>query len=36
VQPMPGGTVVKQLVFDGILMLLLGVIVAFLYRRGPA
>jgi len=33
VQPMPGATVVKQLIFDGILMVILGVIVAFLYRR---
>ena len=32
VQPMPGDLVVKQMVFDGILMLVLGVIVAFLYR----
>ena len=36
VQPMPGATVVKQLIFDGILMLLLGVIVAFLYRSRAA
>lgn len=33
VQPMPGSLVVKQIVFDGILVVLLGVIVAFLYRR---
>lgn len=33
VQPMPGLHVVKQIVFDGILMLVLGVIVAFMYRR---
>jgi hypothetical protein len=33
VQPLPGGMVVRQIVFDGILMLLLGVIVAFVYRR---
>ncbi|HEY0422175.1 MAG TPA: hypothetical protein VGC82_02515 [Rhodopila sp.] len=32
VQPMPGMTVVKQIVFDGILMLILGVVVAFVYR----
>ncbi|HET7364813.1 MAG TPA: hypothetical protein VFJ70_14695 [Burkholderiales bacterium] len=32
VQPMPGATVVKQIVFDGILMLILGAIVAFIYR----
>jgi len=33
VQPMPGMTVVKQIVFDGILMLVLGAVVAFMYRR---
>ena len=33
VQPMPGPVVVKQIVFDGILMLILGVITAFIYRR---
>lgn len=32
VQPMPGMHVVKQIIFDGILMLLLGAVVAFLYR----
>lgn len=32
VQPMPGATVVKQIVFDGILMLVLGAVVAFMYR----
>ncbi|MGH8675848.1 MAG: hypothetical protein ACREVG_16260 [Burkholderiales bacterium] len=32
VQPMPGATVVKQIVFDGILTVLLGAVVAFLYR----
>jgi hypothetical protein len=36
VQPMPGATVVKQLIFDGILMLILGMIVAFLYRPRSA
>jgi hypothetical protein len=36
VQPMPGGVVVKQLVFDGILMVILGLIVAWLYRSEPA
>ena len=30
---MPGMTVVKQRVFDGALMLILGVIVAFMYRQ---
>jgi len=33
VQPMPGLHVVKQIVFDGTLMLVLGAIVAFIYRR---
>ncbi|HEV8688838.1 MAG TPA: hypothetical protein VGQ91_00970 [Ideonella sp.] len=33
VQPMPGATVIKQIAFDGILMLLLGALVAFLYRK---
>jgi hypothetical protein len=32
VQPMPGMTVVKQIVFDGIMILILGVVVAFMYR----
>ncbi len=32
VQPMPGMTVVKQMVFDGILILILGLIAAFMYR----
>ncbi len=32
VQPMPGAHVVKQIVFDGILMLILGTIVAYLHR----
>lgn len=32
VQPMPGIMVAKQIVFDGILLLVLGAIVAFLYR----
>ncbi len=33
VQPMPGGVVVKQILFDGILMLILGAVVAFMYRQ---
>jgi hypothetical protein len=33
VQPMPGITVVKQIVFDTVLLLILGAIVAFMYRR---
>ena len=32
VQPMPGLHVVKQIVFDGMLVLVLGMIAAFLYR----
>jgi hypothetical protein len=32
VQPMPGALVVKQIVFDSILMVILGIIAAFLYR----
>lgn len=35
VQPMPGMTVVKQMVFAGILMLVLGVVAAFMYRQTP-
>jgi len=34
VQPMPGMHVVKQIVFDGTLVVLLGALVAFLYREG--
>jgi len=33
VQPMPGALVVKQIVFDGILMLILGCVTAFVYRQ---
>ncbi len=37
VQPMPGVHVVKQILFDGILMVVLGAVVAFLYRgKGSA
>ncbi len=36
VQPMPGAVVIKQIIFDGILMLILGVIVAWLYRGRSA
>jgi hypothetical protein len=32
VQPMPGNVVVKQFVFDGIVLLALGAIVAYLHR----
>ena len=34
VQPMPAGTVAKQIVFDTVLLLILGLVVAFVYR-GP-
>jgi hypothetical protein len=33
VQPMPGALVVKQMVFDGALIVVLGVVAAFLYRK---
>ncbi len=33
VQPMPGMVVVKQMLFDGILLIILGLIVAALYRQ---
>jgi hypothetical protein len=37
VQPMPGAVVIKQIIFDGILMVILGTIVAWLYRdKGAA
>ena len=36
VQPMPAETVVKQIVFDGVLMVILGVIAGWLYRDGKA
>jgi hypothetical protein len=32
VQPMPAAVVIKQIVFDGALMVILGIIVAWLYR----
>lgn len=32
VQPMPGNVVIKQIVFDGILTVILGMIVAWFYR----
>lgn len=35
VQPMPEATVVKQILFDGLLVLLLGVVAAFCYRKPP-
>jgi hypothetical protein len=33
VQPMPGSTVAKQILFDGVLVLILGAITAFVYRQ---
>jgi len=36
VQPMPGEVVIKQIVFDGVLMVVLGTIVAWLYRDRAA
>jgi len=36
VQPMPGMLVIKQIVFDGLLILILGAAVAFLYRAPPS
>jgi hypothetical protein len=36
VQPMPGAVVIKQILFDGLLMLILGAIVAWLYRDTAA
>jgi uncharacterized membrane protein len=33
VQPMPAALVVKQIVFDGVLMVLLGLLVAWMLRR---
>jgi hypothetical protein len=32
VQPMPGGVVIKQILCEGVLMVILGTIVAWLYR----
>ena len=36
VQPMPGNVVIKQIIFDGVLMVILGAIVAWLYRDKAA
>jgi hypothetical protein len=36
VQPLPGSLVVKQIVFDTILTIILGIIVAALYKNQPA
>ena len=33
VQPLPGALVVKQIVFDGILVVVLGMVVAFFYKQ---
>lgn len=32
VQPLPGDVVARQIVFDGILMVILGIVAAFMYR----
>jgi hypothetical protein len=32
VQPLPGALVIRQIVFDGVLLLILGTLVAWLYR----
>lgn len=34
VQPMPGMLSIKQMLFDGVLMLVLGAVAAFMYRNG--
>jgi hypothetical protein len=36
VQPMPGGVVIRQILFDGVLLLVLGAITGWLYRDGKA
>jgi hypothetical protein len=36
VQPMPGSLVVKQVVFDGVLVIILGVIAAWFHRHPAA
>jgi hypothetical protein len=35
VQPMPGTLVVQQMIYDGILTVVLGVVAAFFYRPAP-
>jgi hypothetical protein len=35
VQPMPGDVVIKQILYDGVLVVILGTIVAWLYRDSP-
>ena len=36
VQPMPGDTVAKQVVYETVLVVLLGLLVAFMYRHSTA
>ncbi len=36
VQPMPGMLAVRQMIFDGILIVILGAVAAFVYRSAPA
>ena len=36
VQPMPGMLAVKQMVGDGVLLLIVGAVAAFVYRSAPA
>jgi hypothetical protein len=36
VEPLPGDLVLKQIVFDGLLTVILGTVVAWLYRDAPA
>ena len=36
VQPMPGSVVLKQISYDGVLMVILGTLVAWLYRDAAA
>ena len=36
VQPVPGDMAIKQILFDSALMVILGTIVAWLYRNAPA
>lgn len=36
VQPMPGALVAKQIVFDGVLTVLLGLIAAWFFRSAPS
>jgi len=36
VQPMPAEVVVKQIIFDSVLMVILGVVAGWLYREGKA